>query len=298
LRTAVGQVNTLRSLKRWKRHLDRLGVGDLALVKGIASRIKQRYLQPRDGSSDAIHVDLHGLHYAIPQRFVEHYLLQEYEPVTSWAFLGSLREGMVVIDVGAHIGYYTLLAARTVGQAGRVHAVEPSRENQEFLAENIRLNGMENVTLHSCAAGKSQGNRVFHLTGSSDSHGFYPHPCTETVQTIEINVRPLDEIVQGSVDAIKIDVEGAEIEVLQGMSRVLAESPQISLCVEWNLPCLRNAGYDPCELPVCLQDLGFREIEVLDDVEQRRRSLEEVLALVRSRQVPEIWYVNLWARRA
>jgi FkbM family methyltransferase len=297
VRTAVGQVNTLRNLKRWKRHLDRLGVGDLPLVRGITACLKQRYLQPRDGSSDAIQVDLHGLQFSIPQRFVEHYLFQEYEPVTCEAFLGTLREGMVVIDVGAHIGYFTLRAAKAVGPAGRVHAVEPARENQVALEENIRLNRFENVTLHACAASKSRERRIFHLTGSSDSHGFYPHPCTETVQTIEIDVMPLDQLVQGPVDAIKIDVEGAEIEVLQGMSRVLAENSQIALCVEWNLPCLRNAGRDPCELPAYLLDLGFRKIQVLDDVEQRRRSLEDVLPLVRAREVPEIWYVNLWATR-
>jgi FkbM family methyltransferase len=295
----VRQVETLRNLRRWKQHLDRFGVGNLPLVKGIASRIKQRYLRPlSNGSSGAVRTELRGLQFSIPQRFVEPYLLQEYEPITTEAFLGSLREGMVVIDVGAHIGYYTLLAARSAGNAGTVHAVEPCDENCTVLQENIQINGLENVVIHPCAAGRRQESRAFHLTGSSDSHGFYPHPCTDTVRTVEVAVTPLDEIVEGPVDAVKIDVEGAEIDVLQGMSRILRENPQLSLWVEWNFPCLRNAGHDPAELPSCLQDLGFREIQVLDDLAGRRRTLEEVFSLTRAHQIPEIWYVNLWARRA
>jgi FkbM family methyltransferase len=273
-------------------------VGNLPLVKGLASRIKQRYLQPlSNGSPGAVRTDLRGLQFSIPQRFVEQYLLQEYEPITTEAFLGSLREGMVVIDVGAHIGYYTLLAARSAGSAGTVHAVEPCDENRDVLQENIRINGLENVVIHPCAAGRGRGNRAFHLTGSSDSHGFYPHPCTETVRTIEVAETPLDEIIQGPVHAVKIDVEGAEIEVLQGMSRILRENPQLALWVEWNFPCMRNAGYEPADLPSCLQDLGFGEMQVLDDLAGRRRTLEEVFSLVRAHQIPEIWYVNLWARR-
>jgi FkbM family methyltransferase len=295
----MGQVDTLRSLRRWKQHLDRFGIGNLPLVKRIACRIKQRYLQPlSNGSSGALRTDLRGLQFSIPQRFVAQYYLQEYEPITTEAFLSSLWEGMILIDVGAHIGYYALLAARSAGSAGTVHAVEPCDENRDVLQENIRLNGLENIVIHPCAAGRERGNRTFYLTGSSDSHGFYPHPCTETVRTIEVAETPLDDIVQGPVHVAKIDVEGAEIEVLQGMSRILRENPQVALCVEWNFPCLRNAGYDPADLPSCLQDLGFREIQVLDDLGRRRRTLAEVFSLVRAHRLPEIWYVNLWARRA
>jgi FkbM family methyltransferase len=294
----VRQVVTFRSLRRWKQHLDRFGVGNLPLVKGLASRIKQRYLQPlSNGSPGAVRTDLRGLQFSIPQRFVEQYLLQEYEPITTEAFLGSLREGMVVIDVGAHIGYYTLLAAGSAGSAGTVHAVEPCDENRDVLQENVRINGLENVVIHPCAAGKSRGSRAFHLTGSSDSHGFYPHPYTTTVQTIEMAEMPLDDLARGPVHAVKIDVEGAEIEVLQGMRRILTDNPPLTLCVEWNPACMRNAGYDPADLPALLRELGFREIQVLDDLGHRVRSLDEVSALVGSLQIPEFWYVNLWARR-
>lgn len=294
----MGQVDTLRSLRRWKRHLDRFGVGNVPLVKGIASRIKRLYLQSlSNGSSGTIRTDLRGLQFSIPQRFVEQYLLQEYEPITTEAFLGSLREGMVVIDVGAHIGYYTLLAARSAGSAATVHAVEPCDENRGVLQENIRLNGLENVVIHPYAAGRSRGNRAFHLTGSSDSHGFYPHPYAATVQTIEMVERPLDDLTDGPVHAVKIDVEGAEIEVLQGMGRILSENPELALCVEWNPACMRNAGYDPSDLPAYLRDLGFGQIQVLDDLGHQVRSLDEVSSLVRSVQIPWFWYVNLWARR-
>src|SRR6185295_2679537 len=142
-------------------------------------------------------------------RFIPHYLQHEYEPITRKTFSESLTPGMVVFDVGAHIGYYALLAAQLVGPGGRVHAVEPSVRTVGFLDASIRLNQFENIEVHCCAAGKVRALREFHITGSSDSNGFYDHPNTGTLRKVEVQQIPLDELVaDGRVDAVKIDVEG------------------------------------------------------------------------------------------
>jgi FkbM family methyltransferase len=281
-----------------RRGLARWGLAELPVLRGVARRVRRRWFEGSYVDEAAVvTVRVEGLRLALPGRFLPHFVFQEYEPVTKQAVRALLRPGMTVIDVGAHIGYYSILAGKLVGETGRVHAVEPAAENRELLRRNIDLNRVRSVTLHPHAAGRERGRRAFHLTGSSDSHGFYPHPLTKTVRTIEIDVVPLDEVVHGPVHLVKIDVEGSEIEVLRGMRRILAENPGVALGIEWNPACMRSAGIDPLELPRVLQELGFGQIDVLDDYGRRTRTLDEVLPRVRTGEVPHSWYVNLWARR-
>jgi len=238
-----------------------------------------------------------GLRLHVPPRFLHHHVFQEYEPVTRRTFLRHLRRGMVVVDVGAHIGYYTVVAARRVGDAGRVHAVEPSPENLALLRDNLSLNGLTNVAIHAVAAGTQRRGRRFHLTESSDSSGFHSHPLTPTVRTTEVMETPLDELVDGRVHALKIDVEGSEIDVLRGSRRILADNPAIHLFVEWNPACMKSAGLEPAELPRYLRGCGFRRLVVLDDGERRVGSLADALARIDAGAAPDTWYANLWATR-
>lgn len=292
------QVKIFRALSKLKRLLNRTGVSRLPFVEAGSAFVKQKWYGQFYGSStERVSVAFDGMTLSFPQQLAHHYFFQDYEPLTQKVFSESLRPDMVVVDVGANIGYYTLLAARKVGSGGMVHAIEPSDENLRFLQENIRDNKLENVVMHSCAAGHEAATRTFHVTGSSDSHSFYNHPYTETIKTVEITQVPLDDLVKGRVDLVKIDVEGAEVEVLEGMRNIFLDNESLTLLLEWNPACMRNAGYDPLDLPAYLDKLGF-EIQVLDDMEKSVRSIEEVSAHVRSGTVPHFWYVNLIARRA
>src|SRR5205814_1290703 len=136
-------------------------------------------------------------------------LHHEYEPVTTRALISRLRPGARVVDVGAHIGYYTCLTARAVGAGGVVHAIEPAPENVEVLRRNVELNALPQVTIHPVAASATAETRTFRLTHSSDSHGFYGHPLAHDVGSIDVPAVPLDDVVEPPVTAIKVDVEGA-----------------------------------------------------------------------------------------
>lgn len=264
----------------------------------LATRVRRRWFWLRhDAAAESVTVTTGGLRLSLPTRFAHHYAIEDYEPLTRRVFADALAPGMTVADVGAHVGYYTILAARRVGPAGTVHAVEPCAETLAFLERNLALNEVTNVVVHPYAAGAARRNRVLHVTGSSDSHGFYPHPLTETLRTVEVAETPLSEVLDGRVDVVKIDVEGAEIEVLDGMREALLEAPPRSLLVEWNPACMTSAGRDPLELPAHLERLGFATVVALDDRELRVRTLAETRRIVSGGPLPPSWHVNLWARR-
>lgn len=221
----------------------------------------------------------------------------DFEPISQKTFKNAVKAGMTVLDVGANAGYYTLLAGKLVGPSGKVHAVEPCANNLAFLEKNIKLSRLKNITVHRCAAGEKTRQRIFHVTDRAIDHGFYPHPTTKTVEMIEVSEVRMDELIKSPVHLAKIDVEGAEIEVLNGMTSILSKDDFLALIVEWSPDCLRNAGHDPCELPAHLQRLGFKRLEVLDDRGKQVTSVEEVLQKIRLGQLRKSWWGNLWATR-
>lgn len=247
------------------------------------------------GISNRIPAYIASLDLYVPRDVLEFYL--NFEPLTQRAFRQALAPGMTVVDVGAHIGYYTVLAGSVVGEQGAVYAIEPCADNRRLLERNLRRHAFRNVTVCPCAAGAVSRPRAFHVTDSSALHGFYAHPLSRGTRTIAVQEMPLDDLLDRPLGVIKIDVEGAEMEVLAGAENVLRRSPDLSLFVEWNPGCLEAAGCDPGVLPSRLAALGFSEIRVLDDRAQRVRDLEEVLAMVRRREQPPFWYATLWATR-
>lgn len=296
--TDMWKLKALRGMTQLRKAFDIAGLSALPGVKAMGKRLQQQWIEEfYDARSEMMSVELNGIELFIPRDFVSHYVSQEYEPVTQKMFAHALKPGMSVADVGAHIGYYSLLAAKLVGASGSVYAFEPCKENLSILDANVRRNGFENLEVYPYAVGSHREIRQFNITGSSDSNGFYAHPPTETVRTVEVEQVALDEIIKTPLDAVKIDVEGAELEVLDGMREVLARSKGMLLWVEWFPAGMKSAGRDPLDLPERLAALGFRDIQVLDDHNKSVRELDETVALIWSSELPAQWYVNLFARR-
>lgn len=279
-------VKLARSVFKAKAALRSLGIHKLPMARLLRS------------NASAHRLTINGIRLLVPKRFYDHYVINDYEERTQETFRRLIKPGMTVVDVGAHIGYTALMFAKLVGPTGKVHAFEPSGENLFYLRKNLELNGFGNVEVHADAVGRERRQRTFHITGSSDSHGFFPHPLTETLETVDVTEVPLDEAVPGVVDAIKVDVEGAEIIVLEGMSRIIRENPQLTLWLEWAPDCMKSAGYDPAELPERLKSLGFTNIVVLDDHQKRQGTLDDFMPFIKSDGWPVGWYANLLARRA
>lgn len=131
----------------------------------------------------------------------------------------------VFVDVGAHAGYFSLVAARTVGQDGAVVAIEPDARNIQRLRDHIALNCLTNVAVHEAAAGASNGWARF-----QSSHSSYQGRLSG--EGVPMQVVTLDTAVASThrrVDLIKIDVEGAEYDVLQGTSLLLRRDRPVLL---------------------------------------------------------------------
>jgi len=114
---------------------------------------------------------------------------------------------------------------------------------------------------------------------------------------VEVQAVPLDEIICPPVNLVKIDAEGVDLDVLKGMKRILAESPGVSIIVEWAPPLLVESGKDPLEIIQWLQDASFSKISVIDEKNKKQYSLDDALALVRAGRLPHDWVGDLLAQK-
>jgi FkbM family methyltransferase len=169
-----------------------------------------------------------------------------------------MRRGALVVDVGASIGYNTVYASRRVGPTGRVVAIEPAADNLGVLRENIATNDLGNVVVRPVAAGRAHEVRDFFLRGETSAvNSLFPQSVYAAVTRIEqVQVAPLDDLVEGDPALVKIDVEGAELDVLGGMTRLLERSA-LQLIVEWHPGLQEAAGYAPDALPRALLERGL-----------------------------------------
>lgn len=171
----------------------------------------------------------------------------------------ALAPGAIVIDVGAHTGYNTVYAATRVGSAGRVIAIEPTADNVAILEENVRANQLAQVEIRAVAAGRRREVRPFFVRGAHSAvNSLFERSIYADVTSVEsIEVIPVDETIAGNADLVKIDVEGGELEVLGGMTRLLTV-PSVQLIVEWHPQLQEHAGFAADALPRFLFDHGFR----------------------------------------
>jgi FkbM family methyltransferase len=145
---------------------------------------------------------------------------------------------MTVVDVGANIGWYTLLCARLVGPSGHVYAFEAAPSTEELLRKNVSANGYRNVTSINRAVSDKEGRELFFIDDYS-SGGSSLLMKDHGKNSIEVETVSLDEFFREKgwpqVDLVKIDIEGVEKLALEGMRELSERNPQLKLIVEVNL---------------------------------------------------------------
>lgn len=194
------------------------------------------------------------------------------EPFMVELFRQAVRPGMTVLDIGAFLGQYTLLAARQVGSTGRVYAFEPDRVNFPFLIGNIHRNALnDRVATFPCAVAEKPGTRTFFLDPDEGSGGSLFFPRQREVVKIPVTCVALDTFLSESlvVDVIKLDVEGGESAALNGMEGIIRRgSPHLVMFVECFPRGLRSAGTTPRALVTRLEGLGFN-VMLIDERHNR-----------------------------
>ena len=223
-----------------------------------------------------------------------------YETPLEKNFLEStLAPSHVFIDIGANIGYYTTLAAKCVGPSGRIVAIEPSPCNFSLLTRNIRRNNFKNVTPVQVALSDRPGKATLHLSKANWGDNRIGTGLSQLGEfesdTVEISTDTLDNVLRrlriDRVDCIKMDVQGFEAYVLDGMLNTVARGIS-TISTEFWPPGIRAAGKDPALFLAKFKDLGFTA-HIMDTSGLKPIAFDRVIDAVPKANRPDAEWVNL-----
>jgi len=236
--------------------------------------------------------DLKDFKLFISERYREHYVDNEYEPMSSRIIKNYLKDGDTFVDVGSHFGYFATLASKAAKNV-KVIAVEPVSENASLLRKNASLNNIQDIEIIECAVSAEKGEVEFNITEASDSAGIFEHPNTKTIKKRKLPALSVDEILKSrKADFIKIDTEGNELAVLSGMKNTIRDNPKLKMLLEVNPKCLQGAGFSAQDLLDKIHEYGF-EITLIDDLQKQffrvGENIDRYLEIVESRG-----YANLF----
>lgn len=209
---------------------------------------------------DSVEVD--GVKIFLDPKDSMEFSVREFEPGVTQLFKEKVKKGFVVVDVGAHIGYYTLLSAKLVGPEGKVFAFEPSPENAALLRRGVKENGFDVEVIEKAVSDAAGSATLFMSQVSNDNR------CYDTGgnrKKISVQTLKLDDFFRGGrVDFIKVDVDGFEFRVLRGAKDILSGAKAPMFVSEFNSHYLEQAGEEPEEYLRYLFNLGFRVYNIGD----------------------------------
>lgn len=205
-----------------------------------------------------------------------------YEISKHEAFKKFLRPRATFVDVGCNKGDFSLLASRLVGPQGRVLSFEPHPDNCRWIRKSIAKNEYNNIDLYELALSDTNGVAQLHLGEKSGFHTLLAGKPQREKGTIEVQTRRLDDLLQEirferAVDAIKIDVEGADMHVLRGARQTISRNPGIVVFLDVH----PHLGVNPDEVCEYLRSLGlalFAEEPPFDIAIHDSSSLDALIA--------------------
>lgn len=210
-----------------------------------------------------------------------------WEPPLTSLFLEIVRPGMTVVDIGAHAGYYTLLACLRTGPSGRVIAFEPDPRNSEILSTNVRMNGFDSRC--SCvrlALSNQPGTQT--LYRATEGAGWSTlwnkdDRLPGLVETTEVETIGLDDYLEANgcgtnVDVVKMDAEGSEGLIIEGMTETLLANNDIVVICEFVVDHIELSGVDPKRMLTDIADMGFQLSYIDHDGRVKAASVEGLLA--------------------
>ena len=186
-----------------------------------------------------------------------------------------IKKGDIVVDLGANIGYYTLILAQLVGKSGHVYAFEPEPSNFEILSKNVKENKHEHVTLvQKAISDKNSKIKLYVSKRNLASHRIFD--AEDKRKSIEVDVTTLDEYFQKfekPVNFIKMDVEGAEGATILGASKIIEDSKNLVIMMEYFPKWIKKFGDIPEEILRSLVEKKFK----LFNINQKNKKLDSIL---------------------
>jgi FkbM family methyltransferase len=221
----------------------------------------------------------------------------DWEPLMTDWFVRVVNRGAVVLDVGAHIGYYSVLAAC---EGAMVLAIEPDARNVLYLRRNCEQNDvMEQVRVCAVAASDRSGKFRFRSGRDASMSTLFEVEEIEGDFDAEVDAVVLDTLIPRDmkVDIVKLDCEGSELHALRGLERTIAETERLTMFVEFWPHGLLAAQTSPKQLLDHLADACF-DVQVIDEDTKRLRPLEELGAeWIDGTSLPPFAHVNLLCRK-
>ena len=247
------------------------------------------------------------------RRTLEAYSINKvHEKNTTDLFKNIIKNGDVVVDLGANIGYFTLLSARLVEPKGRIFSFEPEPKNYNYLKKNIELNNYNHAQPFQKAVSDKNGTtKLFicdydtghHTINKQDGIQAYSRGRIVKERSIDIETVALDNFLKertNRVDVIKMDVEGAEMLALSGMDRVLKDNKDIKMIVEFFPLLIEKMGSDPKEfIRRLIQDYGFSIYIIPEDYAALTSDMKKLNSIqdVMSYRKNEEDHINLFLQR-
>lgn len=202
-----------------------------------------------------------------------------------------------VVDIGANIGYYSLLMSGLVGSKGKVYAFEPDPTNLDLLRRNIDFNNRENIVVVPEAVANRQGFSQFYV--SDNNRGAHSLEATEALTAAgEVAITSLDHYFKSNrsnISLIKMDIQGAEYKALVGMKQVLVQNPQLILITEYWPYGLEKSGVAPKDYLRAIESLGFQIYEIHENT-RRIKQLDKTS--LHKNLVGKNRFTNLMAARS
>jgi FkbM family methyltransferase len=226
-----------------------------------------------------MHVNIHEKSHSMRSTFRAYALNRVHEEVTTVLFKKNVKEGDTVVDLGANIGYFTLLSAKLVGKTGRVYSFEPETVNYNYLKKNIELNGYDHVSVFQKAVGEEPGTVKLYICSYDTGHhtinqydgieDYKPDLSDGSKEYIEVEKVTLDGFFKDKdrpVNVIKMDIEGAELLALSGMDHTIRKNDDIKMFIEFFPFLIRKMGSSPEEfIRRLLEDYRFSMFVIPDD---------------------------------
>lgn len=204
------------------------------------------------------------------------FLSGSWENFATRIMANEVQKGNVVLDIGANIGYHTLILAEKVGRDGRVFAFEPDPWNFRLLNMNIEVNDYHNIIPVQRAVSNVTGKGKLYLStnyGTFGGHTMFGKQLNQGSHPIEVETTRLDDYFKDEdrrIDFLKMDIQGAEFAALQGMTSIISDN-KLKIIMEFIPSLLRSIDVQPNELLDWLLTNGFEIFEMDEGARTLRR---------------------------